>query len=355
MIKLLHSADWHLDSPFTGRQDALQLREQLLTVPERIAALGRKEHCQLLLLSGDIFDGQPTSRTLSLVKEILGDLPVPVFISPGNHDYASPDSPWLSGLWPGNVHIFTKPAVTSIPLPELDCRVYGGAFLSMDCPGLLEGFHAKQKETYALGIFHGDPTNLRSPYCPVTRAQILNSGLNYLALGHIHKGGQLKAGKTLCAWPGCPMGRGYDEPDDKGVLLVSLDQETSAEFISLGLPRFFDLFLDVDCDAGAALSKALPPVGSNDHYRITLTGTSEAIRLAQLQQKFSHFSSLELIDKTRLPLDLWRTAGEDNLEGMFFSLLRDSLDSQDSQDRRITLLAAEIARTILDDEEVHLP
>ena len=63
---------------------------------------------------------------------------------------------------------------------------------------------------------HGDALNAGSPYNAVTREQIAASGLCYLALGHIHeKSGLQRAGETFYAWPGCPMGRGFDELGQK--------------------------------------------------------------------------------------------------------------------------------------------
>ena len=354
MIKLLHSADWHLDTPFTGRSNALWLKEQLLSIPGRIADLARRENCNLLLLSGDLFDGPPSPRSIRALKEALGSLSIPVCIAPGNHDFASGNSPWLSESWPSHVHIFTAPAIQSLSFPELDCRVYGAGFPSMDCPGLLEGFRAEQPERYSIGVFHGDPTNLRSPYCPITLPQIRDSGLTYLALGHIHKSGQLKAGSTLCAWPGCPMGRGYDETGEKGALLVTLDQEATAEFSALDRPRFLDLTVKPGENTETALEALLPPVGSSDCYRVTLTGPAAPIDLSQLQKKFSRFPHLELCDQTKPLRDLWRSVDEDTLEGVFFSRLRDSLEGRTGRDREIILLAAEIAGAILDGEEVSL-
>jgi DNA repair exonuclease SbcCD nuclease subunit len=327
----------------------------LATVPERVAEVCRKESCDLLLLSGDIFDGTPSGGTVASLRNILASLEIPVFIAPGNHDFATSGSPWLTELWPENVHIFTKSAVSSVSLPVLDCRVYGGAFTAMDCPSLLEGFRADHAERYRLGIFHGDPTNLHTPYCPVTLPQIRDSGLSYLALGHIHKQGHLQAGDTLCAWPGCPAGRGYDETGDKGVLLVTLGDTVTTEFLPLGLPRFFDLTAEPGDDAFAALEAVLPPAGTDDYYRITLTGPSVPLNLPELQKHFSRFPNLELTDKTRPPVDLWRSAGEDSLEGVFFSLLKTSLEQQEGRDREITLLAAKLARDILDGREVLLP
>lgn len=72
----------------------------------------------------------------------LEAMAVPVFLAPGNHDHLCPGSPYLEMAWPGNVHIFTRQELESVSLPELDCRVWGAGFQSMDCPGLLEGFRA---------------------------------------------------------------------------------------------------------------------------------------------------------------------------------------------------------------------
>ena len=160
-MKILHSADWHLDSPLQGHtteQTAL-LRRALLAIPGKIAALCRAEKCDMMLLSGDLFDGPYTADSLNALRDALSEVAVPVFIAPGNHDYLGADSPWLTQSWPENVHIFTQPVLTAMEGPG--CTVYGAGFTSMDCPSLLEGFHAEEKN--ALCVLHGDPTQVSSP------------------------------------------------------------------------------------------------------------------------------------------------------------------------------------------------
>ena len=347
-MKILHAADLHLDTPFTGRdQEAVrQLKKALLDVPQKIVQLCRAHGCDLLLLSGDLFDGHPGPDSLQALKNALAQAQVPTFISPGNHDFCSPDSPWLTESWPGNVHVFTKPAIESISLPDLDCRIYGAGFATMDCPALLENFRAEGTETYHIGVFHGDPTQKNAPYNPITQAQVAASGLHYLALGHIHKAGQFTAGSTLCAWPGCPMGRGNDETGEKGVYLVTVANSVRAEFIPMDTPRFYDLESEVFSDPAEAVRAVLPPVESDDFYRVTLTGECEPFDLASLQ--FPQFPNLELRDRTAPPADLWGCIGEDSLEGVYFKILHD-------MDSDTALLAAKISRRILDGREVALP
>ena len=355
MIKILHSADWHLDSPL-GLKDAGQstkLKAELAKIPQKIAAICKEQHCDLVLLAGDLLDSKASASTIATLKQTFADMAVPVFITPGNHDFASATSPWLTEIFPENVHIFKKSAIESVALPELNCRIYGGGFVSMDCGGLLQGFAAEQEEQYAIGILHGDPTGTNSSYCPITTAQVENSKLDYLALGHIHKGDSFRKGNTLCAWPGCPMGRGYDEEGEKGVLIVTLDEDATARFLPLGTPQFYDLEVDVGDDPKAALAGILPPVGNDHFYRITFVGSCEPFDLDSLYD--SAFPNLLLRDQTTLPVDIWSSADSDTFEGMYFNRLKAMMDGVDEDTQRRIRLAARISREILDGQEVVLP
>lgn len=352
MIKLLHSADWHLDAPLAGhtREQAAYLRRALLALPDRIAAVAKAEGCDLVLLSGDLFDGPGTPESAAVLRRALEEMAVPVFVAPGNHDYMAPDSVWSRELWPENVHIFSKGRMESVALPGLDCRVYGAAFTAMEAPALLKDFRAECQERYAIGVLHGDVTQAHSPYCAISSEQVRESGLDYLALGHIHKGGSFVSGSTLCAWPGCPQGRGYDETGDKGVLIVTLEETAQTRFVPVGDPRFFDLETAVQ-----ALESVLPPVAADDFYRVTLTGESEPLELEELSARFSHVPNLELRDRTVQPLDIWGSAGEDTLEGLYFGLLRAAMEEQGEDTARQILLAARISRQLLNGQEVALP
>lgn len=354
-MKILHAADLHLGTPFTGRSDAAvsYLKKALLGVPEQIVQLCKDNGCDILLLAGDVFDSAATAECIEALKNALKEAAVPVFIAPGNHDFCRPDSPWLTQVWPENVHIFTKPAIESVALAELDCRIYGAGYQGMDCPALLADFRAEGHEKYHIGLLHGDPVQHNSPYCPISQAQVAGSGLHYLALGHIHKSDSFLAGDTLCAWPGCPMGRGNDETGEKGVLLVTLDKTVQIQFLSLDTPRFFDKEAEVLSTPEEAVRAVLPPVGNQDFYRVTLTGECEPFNLAALS--FPQFPNLQLRDRTVPPADLWDCIGEDSLEGVYFKMLHDAMEGQDEETVDALTLAAKISRRILDGREVALP
>ena len=352
-LKILHSADWHLDSPFGGfpEEQRQLLREEQRKLPGKIVDLCRREGCDLMLLAGDIFDGEATRETLDALKHALERSGVPVLISPGNHDFCAPGSPWLEETWPGNVHVFTG-GLEAVSLEALSCRVYGAGYRSMDCPPLLAGFRAEGDEKYCIALLHGDPTQRESPYNPITAAQVRESGLDYLALGHIHKAGAFRAGNTLCVWPGCPMGRGWDETGDKGVCIVTLEDEAQVQAVSLDAIRFFDLEADVGADAVSALEAVLPPQGSRDFYRIVLTGSGN-VDLTALYREFPDFPNLELLDRTEPPVDLWANTDADTLEGVYFQMLHRAMEEHPENAHRIQL-AAEISRKLLGGREVTL-
>ena len=80
-LKILHSADWHLDSPFSSFPEPQRrfLRRELEKIPEKIGQVIARERPDLVLLAGDLFDGKPSVRTVSRVKQALAEYGVQPF------------------------------------------------------------------------------------------------------------------------------------------------------------------------------------------------------------------------------------------------------------------------------------
>lgn len=356
MLKLIHAADFHLDSPFAGlspEQAARRRGEQRLLLDD-LAALAREKQADLVLLAGDLLDSEQVYReTAQALSHALGNIPCPVFISPGNHDHYSPRSVYATLRWPENVHIFTRSEVEAVELPRLGCTVYGRAFTTPhDDADPLAGFRA-EGEGLQVMCLHADAMG-GGDYAPLAPESIARSGLSYLALGHVHQcSGLQKAGSVHWAYPGCPEGRGFDEIGDKGVLYVELEgSDCRAEFIPLCRRRYHILTVDLTGrdDPLRAITDALPGGTVGDVYRIVLTGESEPPDPASLERALApRFYALSLRDRTRLPQNLWQRRGEDNLTGLFLQAMWEKC--QADPDDPVARLAARYGLSALENGE----
>lgn len=334
MIHFLHCADLHLDSPFSGltSEQAAERRRLQRQLPMKIVERSNRLHCDLILFSGDVFDGERVCpETLEAMRTAFSRSAAPIFIAPGNHDPYGERSPWARVVWPEQVRLF-RGRMEAVALPELGCRVWGAGFTAQEC---YEGLPPVGESPFLeIGVLHGDAQN-QGPYRSLSKEEIEASGLDYLALGHIHKTAMpCRMGRTWVAWPGVTMGRGFDETGVHGILDVRLDRDScQAELVPLGGPRYEQLRIR----AGEDLT--LPAHTRDWICRLTVTGESEPLRLDSFYEQLSpRFYALELRDETVPPVDVWAQCGQDTLRGKALELLRREEDPQ---------LAALAARYVL--------
>lgn len=337
MLRIMHCADLHLDSPFAGLppEQAAQRRQLQRCLPGQIVDRSNELGCQLLLVAGDVFDGDRVSpETIEALRTAFARSRARVFIAAGNHDPLSADSPWTAIRWPEQVHIFGS-RQEAVLLPELGCRVWGRSFTGRESYAPLEPVSAEG--WLEIGVFHGDPEN-PGPYGYLPPDQIAASGLDYLALGHIHRRSMPRqAGKTWYGWPGVAMGRGFDETGICGVFHVTLDQGGCKACVEpLPGPRYEKLTVSVGEEPD------VPADGRQLHCRITLIGESDPPDLDALWQRWNGwFHSLELRDETIPKRELWADCGDGTLRGLALDWLKAHGEQEDPQ------LAAMAARYLL--------
>ena len=355
MLKIIHGADFHLDSPFAGLspERAAQRRGEQRELLDRLAGLAREKQADLVLLAGDLLDSERVFReSAQALRAALAAIPCPVFIAPGNHDFYSPRSVWTSLDWPENVHIFTSDALEAVELPG--CTLWGRAFSDAHqtaCP--LEGLAVPGDGRLHIACVHGC-VGTGNDYGPITPGEIAASGLDYLALGHVHQGSGLqREGGTWWAYPGCPEGRGFDETGEKGVLYVEAEPgHVTGRFVPLAKVRYEIITADITGPDGALFNilEALPGKTSDLICRLILTGEGDAPNLANLQQTLApEFYGLTLIDRTRLPQDLWARREEDALTGLFLRTMWDKC--QGEPDNPLWQLAARYGLAALEGGE----
>ena len=111
-MRFIHAADIHLDSPLLGL-DCYEgapieaIRRATRSALEKLVDLAISEHVALVLLAGDLYDGdwRDASTGLFFVAQMsrLDQFGIPVVLVSGNHDAASRISGKLP--YPKNVHV----------------------------------------------------------------------------------------------------------------------------------------------------------------------------------------------------------------------------------------------------------
>lgn len=383
-FRVIHTADLHLGSPFsTWPEHAARLRQEQWTLFSRLIDHCRTARPDLLLIAGDLFDQPvPPSDLVNGVRELLASIPdTNVFIAAGNHDPAFIDSPYRTCAWSDQVRLFTD-ELNTVRLENQPIQVTGAGFTAAAVTRSLlppasqpgqSGISSRQlsgsfsQDRLSLLVLHGElvTAGQTSAYNPVTSEQIAALGIDYAALGHRHeRSGPQRSGKGWLAYSGCPMGRGFDESGEKGLLSLDLSFDPSdvpegrvrlqAEWLPLGARRFHIQAVPVDgCSSHEEVYRRIEQElssmpGSQEPaplIRTLLTGRladgfalSPPILQARLAP--SHFYA-EVIDQTVQIPDLAALTGESSLRGAFARLLVPQMrpDSPDAAQPDLARLA----------------
>lgn len=289
-LRLFHTADFHLGSPFSGldpRASESRRREQLEIFAAAISQAS-ESRCSAILIAGDLFDcGYVDRQTVKSVFDILGGAGMPVIIAPGNHDPMTRGGVYSAKDMPENLFIFDSSQMSYLDFPELHLRIHGYAFESeryTDDP-LSSGEISVAPNSYNVLLAHADIYSPLSTYAPINLRQLESVGFDYVALGHIHKYDEpVRIGKTLVAYSGFPVGRSFDECGFGGALIVTLSPSdtltASADRIILSDKRYISESLDVTGVSGRnELSAAIKKYVSDRGYgretslRLHLTGS----------------------------------------------------------------------------------
>ena len=342
MVKILHAADFHLDSPFAGLspERARLRRQESRALPDRLVDWANDHGAELLLLSGDLFDGSEVyPETMEALVSALGRFRGEVVIAPGNHDPYTSRSPYASALWPANVHIFQTDRLEKLEFPQYGCTVWGAAFTSERSEALELPFRfAASEETVSLLVIHGDVAAPQSPYRPILLPALAQSGLDYAALGHIHAcSGVRRAEGVSYAYPGCPEGRGFDELDEKGFLFGTVGKGTAdLEFVPFARRKYRKISADGTENASAACREALQGC-AEDIVRLTLTGEG-SVDTEALERELAGLAwQLEVRSEMHAAEDLWEHCGEDTLRGVFLQRLRTQFEEAQTEEERTVI------------------
>ena len=229
MIKV--HADIHLDVPFNiGDIDKAKLRRsEHRGAFSSLMTFARMEKFDIVLIAENMFDSTfVTPDTAALVtREFSACHDWQDNYFSGNHDPYTPDSIWAKTEFPENVYIFSSPELDCFRFDDIGVNVYGYAFTEshMDkCP--FSDPPELDKDKINILCAHGDLLDTDSRYCPIRMDEIVRSGFDYIALGHVHNSdGIHRGGNMWYGYSGCLDGHDFGENGYKGAVSIAMSKK----------------------------------------------------------------------------------------------------------------------------------
>jgi DNA repair exonuclease SbcCD nuclease subunit len=236
MLRLLHTADWHLGRRFLSFPEEAQktLSRARMDVVGRILDLARRQRVHAVLCAGDLFDDPtPAPAFWEGLAKTFHDHPAdaPVFLVPGNHDPLMPESVWSAGhpfraRLPAWVHVVDRDHFEYEITPEAvlyarPCRSKAGqSDLAMALPARGSG-----DSRLRIGCVHGSTFDIDGYQTnfPIRRDAGVQRGLDYLAIGDTHSFRDVTSNLPVpTVYPGTPEPTSFDEPGAGKVAVVAL-------------------------------------------------------------------------------------------------------------------------------------
>ena len=393
MVKLIHTADLHLDSAFRSRftkEEAENRRQKQLMAWKELLSFAVEKKVQGILIAGDLFDSPVVSHgTMDFFLSTISEHPeISFFYLRGNHDTENTFR-YQENL-PKNLFLFSKRGKKY----RLNDRLllagveYGTKDISFgENEGATQGAGQAAEQGVGQENAHGAEAlskseseseeeskflKLKEEDCnilllhgalyqgtPKGEAVQGEEGiflknleklpLSYIALGHIHKGGEGKLNNgALWTYPGCLQGSGFDEEGERGFLYLKVEEEKKEirkEFIPIKQGEFRILEIELLEDEGtlACLKKIeveMEKAGivKEDSLRIILKGKKgleqeRNLRYLQLQLQDSVFF-LEIRDECELSWNREEAMKEKSLKGEFLRVLAaaDNLSKEEQEE-----------------------
>lgn len=322
-MKIIHTADLHLGSPLGSAvppEKVSERRSELLGTFLRLCDHAEANGVEAVLLAGDVFDGDlpPRNDKEFFYSAIRRHPDIKFLYLKGNHDSMTsytetlPNLLTFSSEW--TCYRFGSVCIYGIELPEGNKRSAAETF-SCD------------PDDINIVMLHGQTGGAEND---IVIRDYAGKGIDYMALGHVHAfsyGDIDVRGKYV--YSGCPEGRGFDEPGEKG--FVEIDTAAGPSFTFRPFAQRNIRLVEVDVseagDKPGAMDMAVAAtagIPSSDIVRLVFKGevnfdTSGLARSALSYMK-NNFYHLSVKDQTSVRPDIESIAKEESLAGEFVRL-----------------------------------
>ncbi|MBQ2737604.1 MAG: metallophosphoesterase [Clostridia bacterium] len=326
-MRLIHTSDLHLGSPMTaslGKDAAKIRRQELRETPERLAGEAERLGCEGIIIAGDLFDSStPSAVEAELFLATVRRHPkIAFFLLRGNHDSGVE---YASSHLPKNLCIFgDKP--TEYKIGEVS--VIGS---SRTGKSVFSGLDLDRGRVNIL-VLHGAVGGGGED--SISMADARGLGIDYLALGHYHAYSEYRIDtRGVCVYSGTPEGRGFDEAQECGYVLIDTARGLKHTFVPFAKRRILSIDIDISQafvinDIEELIQNALKNIAEGSIVRVRLVGTRHPELIYDADFLCVHFSGrffhLEIIDSTKSAEVLTEDGGVRSLKQEFLRLVDSS-------------------------------
>ncbi len=250
-MKFVHIADMHFDIPFTllqkndlGEQRRLEQRN----VFKKIIQYIKENDIEYLFICGDFYEHEYVKQsTIEFINNQFKEIPdTKIYIVPGNHDPITLNSYYNMFKWNDNVFIFDE----NIKKMENDnINIYGYGFNNfyLSENKISEINVDKEKINILLTHTSLDASQIEEKnYNPLSTKELEELGMDYIALGHIHKPSEVKENSRIM-YCGSPISLGFDELGEHGMIVGEIlnNKKINLEFVKLDEKEFVEEKIDI--------------------------------------------------------------------------------------------------------------
>jgi DNA repair exonuclease SbcCD nuclease subunit len=325
MIRFLHTSDWQLGMTRHFFSEGAQERynQARFDVIRTLGRIAEEEKCQFIAVCGDAFESNQVERkTVARALEALKEIPVPVYILPGNHDPLNEVSVYRSSVFtqekPAHVHLIDNSTaiqindgVELVGAPWLSKRMVVNPFDEMI--GAIEPTAGVTRIILAHGIVDvftpkkDDPGVLAMENLELA---INNRKASFIALGDRHSYTKVGSGERIW-YSGTPEVTDFVEDEAGYALVVELDGDKEIiKPIHVGQWKFIEKpHVDINTDEDIhTLRKTLEALEQKEQtvIKLKLVGSislsQESILQKSLETVRQVFGSFQLKDDELLVL-----------------------------------------------------
>ena len=373
VIKFLHCADIHLDTPFTGLapeksdERRVGLRQNFMKMMEYVRGAG----INYVLISGDLFETECATNSTAelLIREFRNSSDTKFIIAPGKYDCYKNNPIYTSGRLPENCYVFTSEKIDRFDFEEDKVVIYGWAFVEeslTENPIYNRTVGDSSKINFVCGYADLDGS-LNSTICPISSSDLKKFGADYYAFGSRHDGGEfVNLGSAMYGYAGALESTGFDEPGIGGAKLITVkynngEMSMDAKNLIFGQIVFKKEVIDITgVDSGAEIVKRVSQLVSEKKY-----GAETALHLEFVGNIDPRFIlpknlgsdafglySFEMKDKT-IPLYGTDPFKRDmSVKGELFRQLLPMLESENEDERLLAARAFREGLAALENREI---